>query len=127
MLAGVGLGIMCPFALKIMVIYAAITITCRRGRRVLILDVLIGGTSIRWTILIGSIRKTTAIYRSDSRPVVAIVVGCIVVIWVLMIWVECRGYVASRVCRPLEHIPIRKVILSVTELCCLFKLVNTVF
>ena len=95
-LTGVGLGIVCPFRLKIMVIYAAITITCRRGHRVLILDILVGCTNIRWTRLIGPIRKTIAIYRSDSRPVVAIVVVCIVVIWILIIWVECMGYVASR-------------------------------
>ena len=78
-LTSVKLGLTCPFALKIMVIYAAITLICRRGRRVLILDIHVGGTSIRST-LIGTIRKTIAIYRSDSRPIVAIVVGCIVVI-----------------------------------------------
>ena len=80
MLTSVRLGLTCPFALKIMVIYAAITLICSRGLRVLILDIHVGGTSTRWIILIGTIRKTIAIYRSDSRPVVAIVVGCIVVI-----------------------------------------------
>ena len=91
-LTSVGLSITCPFALKIMVIYAAITLICRLSRRKLILDIHVGGASIGWTILIGTIRKTIAINRSDSRLVVAIVVGCIVVIWVLMIWVKGRGY-----------------------------------